>query len=132
MTVGKSWTRVWRPVEETSQVPSISNQGLIILFGHAEPSVSRRIHPRAVIKRLACVTCGRARSSSRRAFVIGDLNAEPDEATIATLQGEGSLDAWESADGPHPQGGSRLAIAPSRRLFSLFFQPAREVAWLDL
>jgi len=84
----------------------MSNQGLILLLGRAEPSVSRRIHPRAIIKRLACVRCERARSSSRRAFLIGDLNAEPDGATLATIQGEGSLDTWESADGPHPQGGS--------------------------
>jgi endonuclease/exonuclease/phosphatase family metal-dependent hydrolase len=53
---------------------------------------------------------------------MGDLNAEPDDPTIAALQG-GWLDAWACAHGAGSRGGTWPAIAPYRRIDYVFTQP---------
>jgi endonuclease/exonuclease/phosphatase family metal-dependent hydrolase len=92
-------------------------------------SLSRQARSRTVPELLAFATRVRARSSSRGALLMGDLNAKPDEPTIGILEGgdgqsgSGWLDAWRSANGPGVRGATWPAIAPYRRIDYVFVQP---------
>jgi endonuclease/exonuclease/phosphatase family metal-dependent hydrolase len=92
-------------------------------------SVSRRARAPSIHQLLAFVARERSRSPGRGAILLGDLNAEPDEAIIATLEGgderdsDDWLDAWKSANGPGSRGGTWPAIAPYRRIDYIFLQP---------
>ncbi len=93
-------------------------------------SLSRSARLRTVPELLDFASRGRARSASRGAVLMGDLNAEPDEPAIALLEGGGEpsaggwLDAWASANGADARGGTWPAIAPYRRIDYIFSQPA--------
>lgn len=92
-------------------------------------SLSRRARSRTVPELLAFASRGRALSSSRRAVLMGDLNAEPDEESIGDLKGGegescgGWLDAWTSANGAGAPGGTWPAIGPHRRIDYILVQP---------
>jgi endonuclease/exonuclease/phosphatase family metal-dependent hydrolase len=87
-------------------------------------SVSRRARARTVPELLAFVSAERARSTSRGAVLMGDLNAVPDEAVIPAFEHGGWLDAWKSANVPGAPGGTWPAVAPYRRIDYIFVQPA--------
>jgi endonuclease/exonuclease/phosphatase family metal-dependent hydrolase len=100
-------------------------------------SVSHRARARTVHELLAFAARERARSSSRGAILLGDLNAQPAEPIIAALKdgserdGKPWIDAWESAGGPGRRGGTWPAICSYRRIDYIFLQPP-EVWKVDL
>ena len=86
-------------------------------------SISRRARMRTVRELLGFLGRERSRSPGLGAVLMGDLNAEPGEETVAALEGGGWIDAWTAADGPRSRGGTWPAIAPSRRIDYIFLRP---------
>lgn len=91
-------------------------------------SISRRARTRTIHELLAFTAREQSRSSARGAILLGDLNAEPDEPTIAALEGGGGqdgkpwIDAWRAANGPGRRGGTWPAFAPYRRIDYIFLR----------
>ena len=82
-------------------------------------SVSRRARARTLPELLRFV-------DGDGAVLMGDLNAGPDEPTIAALEGGGWLDAWKATHPPNARGGTWPALAPSRRIDYIFvWHPGR-------
>lgn len=84
-------------------------------------SVSRRARGRTIHELLA-FSREPTRWSGRGAILLGDLNAEPDEAIVSILEGGGEvdgdtwLDAWRTANGHERRGRTWPAVAPYRRI----------------
>jgi endonuclease/exonuclease/phosphatase family metal-dependent hydrolase len=92
-------------------------------------SLSRRARHRTISELAAFAARERRRSGSLGAVLMGDLNAQPDEATTAALERCGTayggpwLDAWKARHGGSARGGTWPAIAPFRRIDYVFVQP---------
>jgi endonuclease/exonuclease/phosphatase family metal-dependent hydrolase len=87
-------------------------------------SLSPRARARTILELLTFAREERSRSSSRGAILMGDLNAKPDEPSIAMLENaEGWFDTWKQANAPRTRGGTYPAIAPFLRLDYIFAQP---------
>jgi endonuclease/exonuclease/phosphatase family metal-dependent hydrolase len=92
-------------------------------------SVSRRARARTIHELVAFAARVRVRSPAIVAVLLGDLNAEPEESIVTSLETGGEqdggawLDAWKIANGHTRRGGTWPAIAPYRRLDYIFLQP---------
>lgn len=108
-----------------------SPEGLLEVFV-THLSLSRRARARTVPELLAFTSADGSRSAHLRSVLMGDLNAGPEDPSIAALRRAGWVDAWSAAGAATRRaGGTYPSFAPWRRIDRILVRPAETWAVRD-